>query len=204
MSGFFNDVNLCVMHRKVKTIIRKDIDLAVEIRGTQHVEGKELSNVSPGNISCNFASDASEGRGLPRAAHRTNLTMGHDWSAEFRAMAAAVPVPVKKGKKGKAPKKLVLRDAVHGISKASFCRLARCAGVQRMSRLIYEEVRGVLKQFLESVIKDAIIFTQYCHRKTDTPVDVIFALKQHGRNVYGFTRPYPYSMNVKNLPPRGN
>ena len=146
----------------------------------------------------------SEWKGLPRAAHKTDLAMGHDWSAELRAKAAAVPVLAKKGKKGKAPKKLVLRDAVHGISKASFCRLARRAGVQRMSGLIYEEVRGVLKQFLEFVIKDAIIFTQYCHRKTVTPVDVIFTLKQHGRNVYGFTRSYSYSTNVKNLSPRGN
>ena len=187
MSGFFNDVNLCVIHRKVKMISQKDIDLAIEIRGTQHVGGKKLSDVGPGNISRNFASDASERRGLPRAAHRADLAMGHDWSAKLRAKAAAVPVPVKKGRKGKAPQKLVLKGAVHGISKASFCRLARCAGVQRMSGLIYKEVRGVLKQFLESVIKDVIIFTQYCHRKTVTPMDVIFALKQHGRNVYGFT-----------------
>ena len=163
MLGFFNDINLCAIHRKVKTISRKDVDLAIEIRGTQHVGGKELSDVGTGNISRNFKSDASEQKGLPRAAHRTDLTMGHDWSAELRAKAVAVPVLAKKGKKGKAPKKLVLRDAVHGISKASFCRLPRCARVQRMSGLIYEEVRGVLKQFLESVIKDAIIFTQYCH-----------------------------------------
>ena len=202
MSGFFNDVNLCAIHRKVKTISRKDINLAIENRGTQHVGGKELLDVGPGNISRNSASDASEWKGLPGAAHKTDL--GHDWSAELRAKAAAVPVPAKKGKKGKAPKKLVLKDAVHGISKASFCRLARCAGVQRMSGLIYKEVRGVLKQFLEAVVKDAIIFTQYCHRRTVTPVDVIFTLKQHGRNVYSFTQPYSYSTNVKNLPPRSN
>ena len=68
-----------------------------------------------------------------------------------------------------------------------------------MLGLIYEEVRGVMKQFLEAVVKDAIIFTQYCHWRTVTPVDVIFTLKQHGRNVYGFTWPYSYSTNVKNL-----
>ena len=68
-----------------------------------------------------------------------------------------------------------------------------------MSGLIYEEVRGVMKQFLEAVVKDAIIFTQYCHWRTVTPVDVIFALKQHGRNVYSFTWPYSYSTYVKNF-----
>ena len=60
MSGFFNDVNLGVIHRKVKMISWKDINLAIKIRGTQHVGGKELSDVGPGNISKNFASDASE------------------------------------------------------------------------------------------------------------------------------------------------
>ena len=78
MSRFFNNVNLCTIHWKVKMISWKDINLAIEIRGTQHVGGKELSNVGPGNISRNFASDASEWRGLPRAAHRTDLAMGHD------------------------------------------------------------------------------------------------------------------------------
>ena len=131
MLGFFNDVNLCVIHRKEKTISQKDINLAIEIRGTQHVGGKELSDVGPGNISRNFTFDASERKGLPRAAHKTDLAMSHDWSVELRAKVAAVPVPAKKEKKGKtAPKRLVLKDAVHGVSKASFCRLTRCAGVQ--------------------------------------------------------------------------
>ena len=73
-----------------------------------------------------------------------------------------------------------------------------------MLGLIYEEVREVLKQFLEAVVKDMIIFAQYCHRRMVTPVDVIFTLKQHGRNVYGFTWPYLYSTNIKNLLPRSN
>ena len=33
MGGFFHDVNLCALHRKVKTINRKDVTLAIEIRG---------------------------------------------------------------------------------------------------------------------------------------------------------------------------
>ena len=60
MTGFFNDVNLCAIHRKVKTISKKDINLVIEIHGTQHVNGKELSDVGPGSISRNFVSDASE------------------------------------------------------------------------------------------------------------------------------------------------
>ena len=69
-----------------------------------------------------------------------------------------------------------------------------------ISGLIYEESRGVLKQFLEAIIKDAILFTQYNNRRTVTPIDIVFALKQHGQNVYGFTRPYSFSVKKKGHP----
>ncbi|PNX60382.1 histone H4 [Trifolium pratense] len=35
------------------------------------------------------------------------------------------------------------------LTKPAICRLARRGGVKRISRLIYEETRGVLKIFLE-------------------------------------------------------
>ena len=89
-----------------------------------------------------------------------------------------------------------------GYLGASFCRMARRGGVERISGLIYEEVWGVMKVFMEVIIHDAVLFAQYTHRKTVTPIDIIFALKQHGRNVYGFTHPYSYSKKVGNLPPR--
>ena len=73
--------------------------------------------------------------------------------------------------------------------------------MERISGLIYEESRGVLKQFMEAIIKDAILFTQYNNRRTVTPIDIIFALKQHGRNVYGFIRPYSFSVKKKDIPP---
>ena len=74
----------------------------------------------------------------------------------------------------------VLMDAVHGIARAAINRLAKRGGVQRISGMIYKEARGVLKAFLEAVVKDAVLYTQYCERKTVTPIDVVFALKQHG------------------------
>ena len=58
-----------------------------------------------------------------------------------------------------------------------------------MSGLIYDEVWGVMKMFLEFVVQDAIVYTNYCERRTVTIMDVIYALKHHGRNLYGFTRP---------------
>ena len=46
-----------------------------------------------------------------------------------------------------------------GITKPAIRRLARRGGVKRISGLIYEETRGVLKVFLENVIRDAVTYT---------------------------------------------
>ena len=59
-------------------------------------------------------------------------------------------------------------------------------GVKRISGLIYEETRGVLKIFLENVIRDAVTYTEHARRKTVTAMDVVYALKRQGRTLYGF------------------
>ncbi|XP_033226412.1 uncharacterized protein LOC117178942 [Belonocnema kinseyi] len=57
---------------------------------------------------------------------------------------------------------------------------------RRISGLIYEETRGVLKVFLENVIRDAVTYTEHAKRKTVTAMDVVYALKRQGRTLYGF------------------
>ena len=59
---------------------------------------------------------------------------------------------------------------------------------QRLTRssVIYEETRGVLKTFLEGVIRDAVTYTEHAKRKTVTSLDVVYALKRQGRTLYGF------------------
>jgi histone H4 len=68
--------------------------------------------------------------------------------------------------------------------------------------MIYEETRGVLKTFLEGVIRDAVTYTEHAKResnpihppdalltpsgKTVTSLDVVYALKRQGRTLYGF------------------
>lgn len=47
--------------------------------------------------------------------------------------------------------------------------------------MIYEETRGVLKTFLEGVIRDAVTYTEHAKRKTVTSLDVVYALKRQGR-----------------------
>jgi len=83
-------------------------------------------------------------------------------------------------------------------------RLARRGGVKRISGLIYEETRGVLKIFLENVIRDSVTYTEHSKRKTVTALDVVYgasalvkydpdihmtvyaALKRSGKTLYGF------------------
>jgi histone H3/H4 len=57
---------------------------------------------------------------------------------------------------------------------------------QRISGLIYEETRGVLKVFLENVIRDSVTYTEHARRKTVTAMDVVYALKRQGKTLYGF------------------
>ncbi|XDV52487.1 hypothetical protein PO909_021214 [Leuciscus waleckii] len=77
------------------------------------------------------------------------------------------------GKGGAKRHRKVLRDNIQGITKPAIRRLARRGGVKRISGLIYEETRGVLKVFLENVIRDAVTYTEHAKRKTVTAMDVV-------------------------------
>ena len=90
------------------------------------------------------------------------------------------------GKGGARRHRKVLRDSVQGVTKPAIRRLARRGGVQRISGLVYEEIRGVLKEFLLTTIKDAVLFTEHAKRNTVTCLDVIYALKRRGKGLYGF------------------
>ena len=90
------------------------------------------------------------------------------------------------GKGGAKRHRKVLRDNIQGITKPAIRRLCRRGGVKRISGLTYEETRGVLKVFLENVIRDSVTYTEHARRKTVTARDVVFALKKQGRTLYGF------------------
>lgn len=55
--------------------------------------------------------------------------------------------------------------------------------------VIYEETRGVLKTFLEGVIRDAVTYTEHAKRKTVTSLDVVYALKRQGRQYFSTYSP---------------
>jgi histone H4 len=90
------------------------------------------------------------------------------------------------GKGGALRHRRILRDNIEGITKPAIRRLARRGGVKRISGAMYEEVRTVLKTFLEDIIRDAVTYTEHADRKTVTVMDVVHALKRQGRIMYGF------------------
>jgi histone H4 len=106
------------------------------------------------------------------------------------------------GKGGAKRHRKVLRDNIQGITKPAIRRLARRGGVKRISGLIYEETRAVLRTFLENVVRDGVTYCEHARRefdfvlfwlsiflfagKTVTAMDVVYALKRQGRTIYGF------------------
>ncbi|OXU20243.1 hypothetical protein TSAR_003235 [Trichomalopsis sarcophagae] len=73
------------------------------------------------------------------------------------------------------------RNCLRGITKPDIRRLARRGGVKRISGLIYEEARAILRVFLGNVIRDAAIYTEHAKRNIVTALDVVYALKRQGR-----------------------
>jgi histone H3/H4 len=90
------------------------------------------------------------------------------------------------GKGGAMRHRKARREAIQGITKSAIRRLARRGCVKRISGDIYEEIRGVLRHFLENVIRDSVTYTEHARRKTLTALDVVGALKRQGRTLYGF------------------
>jgi histone H4 len=79
----------------------------------------------------------------------------------------------------------VLRDNIQGITAPAIRRLCRRGGVKRISQMTYEETRGVLKVFLENVIRDTVTYSEHARMTTVRVLHVVHALKMQGRPLYG-------------------
>ena len=82
--------------------------------------------------------------------------------------------------------KKVLSSSGRGITKGSVRRLARRAGIKRISGLLHEETRGIIKSFVEGVVRDATAYTEYARKRTVTVGAVVAALRSRGRAIYGY------------------
>jgi len=70
------------------------------------------------------------------------------------------------------------KTVLQGITSAAIHKIARRSGVKRISGLVYDVTRNVLKEFLYKLIKDTVHYTECAKRSTVTPMDVLMALKR--------------------------
>ena len=82
-------------------------------------------------------------------------------------------------------RRLVLKGNIKGITKPALRRLARRAGVKRISNPIYGDSRTLLKVFIDSVIYYAIMYKDCLGRKTISLKDIVMALKRRGNMLIG-------------------
>ncbi|CAJ1032000.1 hypothetical protein, conserved [Leishmania lindenbergi] len=82
--------------------------------------------------------------------------------------------------------KKVLRDNIRGITRGCVRRMARRGGVKRISGDLYEEVRRVLKAYVEDIVRCSTAYTEYARKKTVTASDVVNALRKRGHILYGY------------------
>lgn len=97
-------------------------------------------------------------------------------------------------------------NKVQDLNKASIRRLAQRAGIKSMSSLIWEEIRGISKVFLENLLHLVILFTRHHnHRRTVGVKDVENALKIDLLPNVDYTSLGKGGANhCKNLNPRSN
>ena len=93
------------------------------------------------------------------------------------------------GKKGGRSKRKTVDDTSYfgsGISNGAIRRLARKGGIKRISSDVYDKTREIYIRFLDKLTHDAYSYTECAKRKTILPIDVVYALKRQGRNIYGY------------------
>jgi histone H3/H4 len=74
------------------------------------------------------------------------------------------------------------------IPNAAIRRLARSAGITRLSNTVYERIRTEMSRFLTRIMTDACIFSSNRGRRDEclmvSPMDIIHALRRDGHTVY--------------------
>lgn len=86
-----------------------------------------------------------------------------------------------------------------GASNPAIRRLARRAGIKRISRTVYPETQRALREFLEKTIGNTVQYTEYAGRTTVTAMDVVYGLKRSGITIYGLELPRKALVGVKKV-----
>jgi len=91
------------------------------------------------------------------------------------------------------------RNNIQGITKPAIKRLGYVGGVKRMSGLIVEETRGILKLFLYNILRHAITYTDHARRRTVSENDITLALADHGIIIWSSSPPIKNCKVVKKM-----
>ena len=75
----------------------------------------------------------------------------------------------------------------HVAKRSAVRRLARRGGAKRISAILYEEARGIMKNFVTGLVKDSEAYMENGKRRTVTAMDVVYALRKRGRHLYGYS-----------------
>ena len=81
----------------------------------------------------------------------------------------------------------VLRDTIQGITKDAIQRIAFKAGIKSLSGLMYEEIRSIMRVWLDDVIRVAHAYSEHYRKKTINEGMVSAALATTG--MYGWIDP---------------
>ena len=76
----------------------------------------------------------------------------------------------------------VIRDSMQGITKPAIKRLAQRAGVKRISGLVYQDMRGVMKTYLTHILRESEIVMSNRGVKTLMVQDLRTGLANMGIN----------------------
>jgi len=88
------------------------------------------------------------------------------------------PKSKSKAGKPKGPKKN--KQPIDGITKGSIKRLAKRAGAPRVTRTLYDDLRDVIVEDLQRILKTVTVYAVHANRKTASASDVISAARLAG------------------------
>lgn len=90
------------------------------------------------------------------------------------------------GKGGARRHRRVLGDSIQGIKNGSIRKLARRAGIRRISNTLYAIVRELLEKYLRQILRDALMYRNSAKRRTVLITDITNSLTKNGRMLYGY------------------
>ena len=89
-------------------------------------------------------------------------------------------------KTGPKSKRHATIKKIYGINKPTCERICRRSGVSRSSAVKIQPIcNDMLKDFLHTIVREAIQFTVIRGKKTITPADLNASLERYGRAVHG-------------------